>query len=93
LNNGNKFISVMVKCGVVFEVWTEFLSTTKISFSFKGTTTTTTTNTTTTTTTANTTTTITTNTTTTATIPPPPQLEVKHSIRGFSAQLPLNKTA
>jgi hypothetical protein len=36
LNSVNQLISVMVKCGVLFEVRTEFLNITQTSFGFKG---------------------------------------------------------
>jgi hypothetical protein len=36
LNSINQFIFVMVKCGVVFEVRTEFLNNIETSFVFKG---------------------------------------------------------
>jgi hypothetical protein len=36
LNSINQLISVMVKCGVLFEVRTEFLNITKTSCGFKG---------------------------------------------------------
>jgi hypothetical protein len=32
----NKLIILMVKCGVLFEAWTEFLSTIYMSFGFNG---------------------------------------------------------
>jgi hypothetical protein len=36
LNNVNQLIVVMVKCGVLFEVRTDFLNVKKTSFGFKG---------------------------------------------------------
>jgi hypothetical protein len=36
LNSISQLIFVMVKCGVLFEVWTEFLNNMQTSFVFKG---------------------------------------------------------
>jgi hypothetical protein len=36
VNSINQLIIVMVKCGILFEVWAEFLNIIKTSFGFKG---------------------------------------------------------